>query len=237
MSEEPGVGDGSTERCMVPGTLRGYRTWRPARRFERVPTGMLPITSVTRRDILWTASMMAACEPNDLPTAALKGRAPSVDHMAPEAQCKCGIYACYTPDDTALPAGRVFGAIEASGLVLLCDRGFRAERARVAAVVTRNSRVREACKAAGITVYRRRRDLLRDYPPEDVSSLLDEVEPDPPEETPRLLDGIDRTLMLAIWVRTVLLVVAPFALPIVAVLLFAAVAEVALFGYVMARVH
>jgi hypothetical protein len=31
---------------------------------------------------------------------------------------------------------------------------------------------RTACTGAGIPVYRRRRDLLRDYPPEDLSSLV-----------------------------------------------------------------
>ena len=49
------------------------------------------------------------------------------------------------------------------------ERGFRAERARIAAVVTRNRRIAAACTWASIAVYRRRRYLLRDYPPEDLS--------------------------------------------------------------------
>jgi hypothetical protein len=61
------------------------------------------------------------------------------------------------------------GAIQASGLILMGEPGFRAERARIAAVVTRNRRMAAACTQAGIAVYRRRRYLLRDYPPEDLS--------------------------------------------------------------------
>jgi hypothetical protein len=75
---------------------------------------------------------------------------------------------------------RVFGAIEASGLVLMGEQGFRAERARIIAVVTRNRRVAGACSEAGIAVYRRRRHLVRDYPPEDVSSLLGDRHRDQP---------------------------------------------------------
>src|SRR5262249_61774805 len=49
---------------------------------------------------------------------------------------------------------------------------YRAERARISAVVTRNRRLAAACAAAGVTVYGRRHDLLRDYPPDDLSGLL-----------------------------------------------------------------
>lgn len=237
MSEGSEAGGG--DRQLVPGTLRGYRTWRMASRFERVPHGMLPLTSVTRREVLWTPTMTAGCEPNDI--AALGRRSPTAtaEHAAPDNHCKCGIYACYTPDDTALPNARVFGAIEASGLVLLCDHGFRAERARVTAVVTKKPRLAAACAEAGIPVYRRRRDLLREHPPEDVSALLGAPVPEPAAEppAPTPLDGIDRTLMLAIWVRTALLVLAPLALPIAAVLAFAVLAEIALFTFVLTRIR
>jgi hypothetical protein len=223
-------------RALVPGTLRGYRTWRIASRLERVPNGMLPITSVTRRDVMWTATMHASCAPLDVVTST-RGHAPeTVDHSAPRHDCKCGIYAWYDPSDTAMLNARVFGAIEASGLVLMCDRGFRAERTRVTAVVTRKPRVAAACERAGIAVYRNRRDLLRDHPPEDVAALLGPA-PEPEPDPPAPLDGFDRTLMLAIWVRTALLVLAPLALPVVAVLLVAAVAELALLSFVLTRLH
>jgi hypothetical protein len=97
-------------------------------------------------------------------------------HESPAAWCQCGIYAWYEPYDAAmLDAGvfGVFGVIQASGLVLVGDRGFRAQRATIVAVVSRRRHVVEACEAEGIKVYRRRKDLLRDYPPDDVSSLIE----------------------------------------------------------------
>jgi hypothetical protein len=66
----------------------------------------------------------------------------------------------------------VFGVIQASGVVLVGERGFRAQRAEIVAVVARRRHVIDACEAAGIKVYRRRKDLLRDYPPDDVSALI-----------------------------------------------------------------
>jgi hypothetical protein len=228
---------GNAERALVPGTLRGYRTWRVANRLERVPRGMLPITSVTRRDVLWTATMHAQCEPLDVAPTIRSEHPNDGGHAAPKTDCKCGIYAWYEPDDTAMLNARVFGAVEVSGLVLMCDRGFRAEQARVTAVVTRKARVAAACEQAGIAVYRSRRDLLRDHPPEDVASLLGAPPEEEPVERPAPLDGFDRTLMLAIWVRTALLVLAPLALPVVAVLLVAALAELALLTFVLTRLH
>jgi hypothetical protein len=96
-------------------------------------------------------------------------------HESPAAWCQCGIYAWYEPYDAAmLDAGvfGVFGVIQASGLVLVGERGFRAQRAEIVAVVARRRHVVEACEAAGIKVYRRRKDLMRDYPPDDVSELI-----------------------------------------------------------------
>jgi hypothetical protein len=104
------------------------------------------------------------------------------DHKAPFVGCRCGIYAWYQPDDTGILHAGVFGAVEASGVILLGDRGFRAERARVVAIVTRSRRVGTACADAGIAVYRHRRDLLRDHPPHDVGSLL----ADPADREPEM---------------------------------------------------
>lgn len=169
-------GGGAAGRSLVPGTLRGYRTWRLRRR--GVPDGMLPLTSVTRSHIVWTPTLTARCIPVDveLPWPAAT---PAV-HVAPKAGCNCGIYAWYAPSDSGILTARVFGAVEASGLVLIGDRGFRAERVRITAVVTRNRRLAAACARAGIAVYAHRRDLLRDHPPEDVAALIGGSAPEPP---------------------------------------------------------
>lgn len=241
-------GGGDADRSLVPGSLRGYRTWRPTRRGETVPEGLLPLAAVSRRKVLWPAVLSARCLPLELPRRT-GGEAPDdlapESHRAPETGCDCGIYAWYAPDDTRMMHARVFGVVEASGLVLMGERGFRAEHARVVAVVTRSRRVAAACEEAGIAVYRRRRDLVRAYPPEDVSELIG-----PPDEADaegeafqlglglgRRPPGMDRTLVAAVWARTALMALAVAALPTVAGIVAAIVAEFALLALVTARLR
>jgi hypothetical protein len=163
-------GGGDTGRPLVASTLRGYRTWRPVHRWRRVPQGALPVSSVTRRHILWTPTLEACCTPSWV--AAKYRQTLAADHRAPLAGCRCGIYAWYQPDDTSILDAGIFGAVEASGLILIGERGFRAQRARITAIVTRHGRLTEACAQAGIAVYRHRDGLLSDNPPHDVASLF-----------------------------------------------------------------
>jgi hypothetical protein len=161
------------------------------------------------------------------------------DHPAPQVGCGCGIYGWYTPSDTGMVSARVFGVIEASGLILMGERGFRAETVRVVAVVTRNRRVAAACARSGISVYRRRRDLVRDYPPEDLSALLaDTHKPASPPavapQAPLLFDGL---ACLAVWGRAALIAAALIALPTAPALIVALAAHVAVIGLIAARVH
>lgn len=165
-------GGDSAGRPLVAGTLRGFRTWRPLTRWARVPEGALPLSAVTRRHVLWAPTLTAQCVS---PQRLLLRRPSSIvpaDHPAPSAACSCGIYAWYEPDDICILHARVFGTVEASGVILMGERGFRARRVRITAVVTRNRRLRAACAEAGIAVYRRPRDMVDDHPPEDVTSLL-----------------------------------------------------------------
>jgi hypothetical protein len=193
-------GGADTGRPLVPGSLRGYRTWWRAGWRASVPDGMLPLTSVTRRHVVWTSTLSARCVPRDCAGSGPGSAALPDDHAAPRAGCNCGIYAWYAPDDAGILSASVFGVIEASGRVLMGERGFRAERARITAVVTRNRRVAAACTRAGIAVYRHRRDLLRDHPPDDLSSLLGERPScNAGRWWARLLDGVDQTCWLAVW--------------------------------------
>jgi hypothetical protein len=137
-------------------------------------------------------------------------------------------------------SARVFGCIEASGLIFMGERGFRAERARVTAVVTRNRRLATACEQAGIAVYRRRRDLLRHHPPEDVSSLLaDGNGPEGRAITPQVASpsGFDGLLLLAVWARAALIAAALVALPTTPAVVAAVVAHVALIGLVATQLR
>jgi len=193
-------GGGDSGRPLVPGSLRGYRTWWRAGRRASLPDGMLPLTSVTRRHVIWDTTLSARCVPRDTARSGPGSAEVPNDHPAPRAGCNCGIYGWYAPGDAGIVSASVFGAIEASGRILMGERGFRAERARITAVVTRNRRVAAACTRAGIAVYRRRRELLRDLPPDDPSSLLGDRPGDHPGRWwARWLAGVDQTCWLAVW--------------------------------------
>jgi hypothetical protein len=231
-----GAGDG---RPLVAGSLRGYRTWRLQRR-RRPPSGdALPLTSVTRR-VVWGPSLTASCTPDETANLAPGAATLPADHAAPAAGCRCGIYGWYDPADTGMLRARVFGVVEASGLVLMGDRGFRAERAKIVAVVSRNRRLAAACEQAGIVVYRRRRDLVRDCPPEDLSALLgdsrDRDEPAPPGGLPPL-SGFDRLVLLAVCGRVALIAAALAVLPTGPAVLTAVAAHVALLSLIAARLR
>jgi hypothetical protein len=122
---------------------------------------------------------------------------------------------------------RVFGVVEASGLILMGERGFRAGTVKIGGVVTRNRRVTTACTRAGIPVYRRRRDLLRDFPPEDPSSLLGDThgsEPAPAAAPPVPL-RFDGLACLVVWGRAALVAAALVLLPTAPALMVALLAH------------
>jgi hypothetical protein len=229
-------GGGDAGRPLVPGSLRGYRTWRPLDRRSQPRDGLLPLTSVSRRRVVWGRTLAARCEPFDPADAA-----PSDDeHRAPHDGCTCGIYGWYDPNDTGMVSARVFGVIEASGRVLMGERGFRAERATLAAVVTRNRRVAAACEQAGIAVYRRRRHLLRAYPPEDLSALLGPDHRPPPRAVMPPVPwtaGFDGVVFLAVWARAAVIAVALVTLPTAPGVVAALAAQVALLGLIVTRIR
>jgi fatty acid desaturase len=85
-------------------------------------------------------------------------------------------------------------------------------------------------------VYRRRRDLLREHPPEDLTSLLGEQPAGAREpETGRAkARRANRMLVVALCSRTALIVAAALLLPWPAAVLAAIVAEVVLIMLIMA---
>jgi hypothetical protein len=232
-------GGGDAGRALVPGSLRGYRTWRLMGRRADVPDGALPLTSVTRREVVWTPTLTARCAPNDTGTPGPWSSTLAVDHRAPQAGCTCGIYGWYAPTDTGMVSARVFGVVEASGLTLMGERGFRSETARITAVVTRNRRLAAACERAGIAVYRSRRDLLRDHPPEDLSSLIGEPQGNEPWVTARQVPspGYDGLVFYALWGRAALIASALVALPTAPALVTVMLAQFLLIGLIVARLR
>jgi hypothetical protein len=205
---------------------------------------MLPLTAVTRRHILWSPTFSADCTEGK---AGASGGSPvdgADEHRAPAAWCECGIYGWYDPDDTSMldpGAFGVFGVIQASGLVLMGNSGFRAERAQIIAVVTRNGRVATACEAAGIAVYRRRRDLLRDYPPDDVSALVDRSDSEREQRrapsASRSARGLGIALWCAVWGRALVVALIAIALPVAVAVFTAVAAELALILVILTRLR
>jgi hypothetical protein len=232
-------GGGDAGRALVPGTLRGYRTWRLLRKRTPVPDGSLPLSSVSRRRVVWHPTLTARCTRADPGMQGQSASTPDDDHPAPQPGCGCGIYGWYSPADTGMVSARVFGVVEASGLILMGERGFRAETVKIVAVVTWNRRVATACARAGISVYRRRRDLVRDYPPEDLSALLADTHgpAPPPAVAPQAPHLFDWLACLAVWGRAALIAAALLALPTAPALIVALAAHVAVIGLIAARVR
>jgi hypothetical protein len=159
-------------------------------------------------------------------------RPPEPTHSAPSRDCNCGIYAWYSPADARSIAAEVFGVIQASGLVMLGTSGFRAERAQISAVATRNARVADACRDAGIAVYRRRRDLIADYPADDMSTLIGETAPST-NWHPRALGLV---LCFSVWMRVAILIAAAGLLPPAAIIASLVVTEAAVLAFVLRSV-
>jgi hypothetical protein len=188
------------------------------------------MTAVTQRQVFWTPVLTATCMPMSSRAPGAPAPADPPGHKAPWPGCSCGIYAWYEPNDAGILNARVFGAVQASGVVLMGDRGFRAERCTIVAVATRSRRIAHACEDAGIAVYKSRRALLHDYPPEDLTSLLGERPPAVEGELrPLGSAGVDhRMLLYAFLGRALLIGVAALMLPGIAAALVIVLVEVLL---------
>ena len=157
------------DRGLVAGELRGYR------QFDLVDGRLLPMVHAELGP--WAAEQRAVCALD--PT-----------HQAPVRGCTCGLYAMHRPGSATVSLGAANAVVAASGRVVLADRGFRAERARVEAVAlpatvrwSRRAAARARADLAvahpGTAVYGSTRRMLRDHPPHDVSALGVHPPPDP----------------------------------------------------------
>lgn len=175
---------------MVPGALRGYRTWHFVNHFEVTATvltdGTLRAIEESRAVLglrgsygqFWESSRLAAsCR--------------LADHSAPNIDCKCGIYAYYRPSAIAIGGPQaIVGVVEATGRVLMGERGFRAEHARILAIApttelsewtwTTASMELIAAKYPDVAVLPSLTALVAEFPPDDVTELVGEVPDGPP---------------------------------------------------------
>ena len=165
------------EPALIPAGLRGYRTWRINYRGE--------LRSTLVRHTWQLSGEQAVCHRTELLDVSriTKGVGLAFDHggSCPHPPCGCGIYGWYDPDDTRLAQAAVFGAVEASGRILMGTHGFRAERARVLAVSTEGlpddvtAQLSERATWQGIAVFGDRAQLVEAFPPDDLTGLVDHV--------------------------------------------------------------
>lgn len=178
------------EETVVPAALRGYRSWnlQDARLCSTAARHEWASPQVTARCL--SGDVVGGLDGQDCPCdLCARGR-----HAAPVRDCTCGIYGWYSPEDTRLVRGHVFGVVEASGRVVLASHGFRAQSARIVALAIEPVRGRAGsftlsfgpeppstdelhglarwAKEQGIPVFATRAELLAEYPPEDVSALV-----------------------------------------------------------------
>ena len=172
---------------LVAGELRGYR------QFELRADGLYP--TVHGECGPWGGRLeKARC-------------ATGADHAAPEASCRCGLYGWYLPGSATVALGPVSAVVAVRGRCILGDRGFRAAEGRIEAVAlpaavrwtpsaARRARQMLAARYPRTTVYDSTRQMLKDYPPHDVSGLGI----DPPRDRSRAL----RTAVVALWAAVLL---------------------------------
>lgn len=161
------------ESSLVPGTLRGYRTW-----LGITPhTGRLQSTGLSWH--AWGPAPYAGASHTAECYAGWGwgGNEPCTDHEAPAAECTCGLYAWYDPADRRIPltgcSGPVFGVVQATGRVILGTHGFRAQRMEVLAVTSEDEATRTQLRRYGYPVHDSAEAMFAAYPPENVSGLVD----------------------------------------------------------------
>lgn len=154
-------------RALVPGTLRGYRSWRVT--FDE---GLLMAVNF---DYTWQPGENHATCLDWPPTF-------QTEHQAPQLNCTCGFYACYSPATTQWGQAIPFmGVVELSGRMVLGTRGVRAERARIVASLQPYWPARAAERIKDmypdVKWFRNHEDMVEAFPPQDVSELIKEEEP------------------------------------------------------------
>ena len=115
-----------SELLTIPGTLRGYRAWYP-KGVTATGIELRPLTYQPR--FAWVdGENVAQCNMRVMTKKITT--APVHTTPAPQWDCRCGLYARYEPIPYSINV-EVVGVVEAYGRVILGERGFRAEKARI----------------------------------------------------------------------------------------------------------
>lgn len=191
----------SGHETLIPGTLRGFRTfrihlssqiewvgdepywsWDESALLSNDKTKIVQIVNLmaTTRDKIWKPGInRAECDASN--------QLRFSRHETPSLSCTCGFYATYDLSFPFYGAAVVVAAIEASGKIILGTRGFRAQNAKVVAVAPAypyrednpsRLHIDEIGKRYTAPVFRDSSELYHNYPPSDVSELV-------PKEAPK----------------------------------------------------
>ena len=184
------------EPDLVAGELRGYR------QFDVAADGLYPL--VHSEAGAWDGRLeIARC-------------ATGGSHAAPAVDCRCGLYGWYLPGSATVAMGPASAVVSVRGRCILGDRGFRAAQGRIEAVAlpsairwnpraARRTRAMLAARYPQTAVYGSARQMLKDFPPQDVTGLGIE----PPRDRSRGYRTAAVVLWLAVLVPTYALVAVP----------------------------
>jgi hypothetical protein len=136
--------------------LLDWRSWRIVRRGDG-----LALTSAVQRTV-WPAQRTLTAECLRSPSLIARVRR-RPHHQAPDLHCQCGIYGAtltqagsYLGDTPGMELGRVLGLVALWGLVIECERGYRASSAYPSRLYVPADAVRELdaqAIASGLACY------------------------------------------------------------------------------------
>lgn len=160
---------GDKEAELVPGVLRGYRSW-----YLRLGDlgGYLEAINFP---VAWEPSRNTAHCVNGIQL---------VRHDAPHARCTCGFYARHTPEfwtgSSTYQPPFVLGSIRAYGKVILGTGGFRAQYAEIEALAI--AYASPVPLPYNVPIFSSLTELVEQFPPIPVDHLLErELEPPAPK--------------------------------------------------------
>ena len=171
-------GDRNSEREVVPGVLRGYRTWQ----FDGTH-----LVACNFDGVRWLPGRNEAVCMRDEDCKCIhcdrvrkeRGTVARQTHLAPQGDCTCGFYAKHKPGgyDTR---GTFIGIIKAYGKVILGTLGFRAQYAEIEALAIHHVIGRLSGLAQyEVPIFADPRVMVEQFPPIPVTELLpkeDEVD-------------------------------------------------------------
>lgn len=175
-SHEPGFEPEASEREVVPGVLRGYRSW------GLTPDGVL--TALNSPGLKWGHGKNTAMCANGhfvVPPTGYQNRLLHAGE-APVDECTCGIYAMHSPELINTACHYACGSIKAYGKVILHEDGFRTQYAEIESLVlhpliTNVSVISGIEERYRVPIYISAAELLYHHPPISVEHLLPQWTP------------------------------------------------------------